>query len=99
MALPGVVQVGLAVALLVVGIAIERYARTDRKLRALPWWLQLLVAGVAISPLLFGHDAVPDLVVGDTVVLLAVSLVLWLGLPFLLSRVVATTPPESRATC
>ena len=99
MALPGSVQVGLAVALVLAGIAVERRLHADRRLRALPWWLQMLVGGVAVSPLLFGHDVVPDTAVGDTVVLMAVSFALWLGLPVLLARVATTASPESDATC
>ena len=100
MALPAVVQIALVVVVFVVAFAVARYARVDPMLQSLPAWLQLVVAGVAMSP--FGAlfaGLLSTAVVDDSVVALVASLALWIVLPVVLVRLVGGARPTSTGAC
>jgi hypothetical protein len=100
MALPTALQLAVVVALFAVAALFASALDLDRRLRALPLWLRALVVATAATPLFFlDRDVFPDVLVDDSVVALAVFLALWIALPVLLSRVVATEPPESGSAC
>lgn len=85
MNLAGFANIGAIVAIFVVGFAVERRIRYATKLEILPWYLQLLVGGLAISPITFFQEQLAVGPIDGLVVSFAVSVVLWIALPAILS--------------
>ncbi|MFB6227083.1 MAG: hypothetical protein ABEH88_00595 [Halobacteriales archaeon] len=88
MSLAALANLGVIVGIFVVGFAVERRVRSDAKLEILPWYLQLLVGGLAISPITFFEDRLAVGPVDGLVVSFAVSIALWIALPAVLSQLV-----------
>jgi hypothetical protein len=88
MSLAGFANLGAIVAIFVVGFAVERRVRYAAKLEILPWYLQLLVGGLAISPITLFEEQLAVGPINGLVVSFAVSVGLWIGLPAVLSRLV-----------
>jgi hypothetical protein len=76
------------VAALVVGFALERRLGSDATLEALPWYLQLLVGGLGIAPIVYFEDQLAVGPIDGLVVAFAISAVIWIALPALLSQLV-----------
>jgi drug/metabolite transporter (DMT)-like permease len=94
-----IASLAVFVAALAVGFAVERRVGSDAKLETLPWYLQLLVGGLAITPILHFEDR---LTVGPSdglVVAFAVSLVLWIVLPVVLSQLVNHDGTAASSEC
>jgi hypothetical protein len=88
MSLAGFANLGAIVAIFVVGFAVERRVRFGAKLEILPWYLQLFVGGLAISPITFFEEQLAVGPVDGLVVSFAVSIALWIALPAVLSGLV-----------
>ncbi|MDB2264767.1 hypothetical protein PN419_09430 [Halorubrum ezzemoulense] len=81
-------SIAVFVAVLAAGFAIERRLGDHATLEALPWYLQLLVGGVAITPLVHFEDRLAVGPIDGLVVAFAVSAACWIALPALLSQLV-----------
>ena len=98
---PALVEIGIVVLAFVVAFALDRrYVGADRKLRALPGWVQILVAGLAMSPFLAHTEGLlPATVVDDTTLMIVLMFALWIALPAVAFRLLDPDPTEARATC
>jgi hypothetical protein len=96
MSFAGLATVGASVAIFLVGFAVDRWVRSGEKLQMLPWYLQLLVGGLAISPITFLDEQLAVGPVDGLVVSFAVSIALWIALPAVLSGLV--DPDETVAS-
>jgi hypothetical protein len=83
-----IANMAVFVAVIVAGFAVERRVRSDAKLETLPWYLQLLVGGLAISPIVHFEDQLAFGPIDGLVVSFVVSVVFWIGLPAVLSQLV-----------
>jgi hypothetical protein len=83
-----IASLAVFVAALVVGFAVERRVGSDAKLELLPWYLQLLVGGVAITPILHFEEQLTVGPIDGLVVAFAISGACWIALPVVLSRLV-----------
>lgn len=98
--LPALVQMAVLVAAFVVALAIDRRVHADATRRALPQSLELLVAFLAMLPLVaLSAGIVPETAVDDTVLAVVVSFALWIALPLAFSRLVGTTERDPRGGC
>jgi hypothetical protein len=88
MSLAGFANLGAIVAIFVVGFAVERRVRFAAELETLPWYHQLFVGGLAISPITFFEEQLAVGPVDGLIVSFAVSVGLWIVLPAVLSRLV-----------
>lgn len=82
-------SIAVFVAALVVGFALERLLGSGATLEALPWYLQLLVGGLAITPIVHFEDQLTVGPIDGLVVAFAISAVCWIALPAILSQLVA----------
>lgn len=73
-----------------VGLAVESYAGVDETRRSLPARARTAVGAVSLGGAWLGYflDLMPAVLVDASVVALAVSVGLWLGLPVVVSRFV-----------
>ncbi|MFT4891928.1 MAG: hypothetical protein ACI9YT_002865 [Halobacteriales archaeon] len=88
MSLPPSVEAGLIIGIVLVGLAVEAFSEVGQARNSLPSWQRTAIAALAIGvvwyALFFG--LFPPMPIGDTVVAVALTAVLWLGLPFLFVR-------------
>jgi hypothetical protein len=100
MSLPAPVQFAILGGIVLIEFISAKYTHVDAKLRALPIWFQLLVGGVAVSPLFtLNQGFVLEGVLDPDIVAIAISLTLWLVLPLLLYRAVETEPWRQNSDC
>jgi hypothetical protein len=98
---PALVELGIVILAFVVAFTLDRrYVGADRKLRALPGWVQILVAGIAMSPFLaHTRGLLPATVVDDTVLMVVLMFALWIALPAVAFRLLDPDPAERRVAC
>jgi hypothetical protein len=87
-------QVALLAAVLFAGIALERATNTPAKWRALPTWQRIALGGTALTGpfVLYTTGYIRDGIVDGVTVALALSALLWLTLPELLTRLTGAQP-------
>jgi len=76
-----VAQLGIVIALIVVGVLAERRVMGSETLVSVPGWVQTVLAGLALAGpwFLYFQGVVPSTLVDGLVLALATSLVLWLA--------------------
>lgn len=88
MSLSPEIEVGLIIGIVLAGLAVEAFTEVQRARNSLQSWQRTAIAAVAIGvvwyALFFGWF--PPLPIDETVVAVALTAVLWLGLPFLFVR-------------
>lgn len=94
-----IASVMVFVAALVVGFAVERRVGSDAKLETLPWYFQLLVGGLAITPIVHFEDQLTVGPIDGLVVAFAISCVCWIALPVVLSQLVDHDRPAASPGC
>lgn len=83
-----IASVAVLVGALIIGFAVERRVGSDAKLEQLPWYFQLLVGGLATSPILFFEEQLTIGPIDGLVVAFAISCMCWIALPVVLSQLV-----------
>jgi drug/metabolite transporter (DMT)-like permease len=94
-----VASVAVFVAALVVGFAVERRVGSDASLETLPWYFQLLVGGLATTPILHFEERLGVGPIDGLVVAFAVSCLCWIALPVVLSRLVDHDGTAASPSC
>lgn len=94
-----IASIAVFVAALVVGFAVERRVGSDAKLKRLPWYLQLLVGGLAVTPILHFEDQLTVGPIDGLVVAFAISGVCWIGLPVVFSQLVGHDGTAASPRC
>lgn len=88
MTLSPAVETGLVIGIVIVGITIERFTEVARMRNSLPsrprWAVAILAIGVVWYALFLG--LFPPMPIDETIVAVALSAALWLGLPVLFVR-------------
>lgn len=88
MSLSPAVETGLIIGIVIAGIAIERFTEVARMRNSLPsrprWAVAILAIGVVWYALFLG--LFPPMPIDETLVAVALSVTLWLGLPVLFVR-------------
>ena len=94
-----VANIAAIVGILFIGGTIDRYVASEAKLAALPWYLQWVTGGTAISPLVYFQDRLVVGPIDGLIVAFALSIALWIGLPTLFAWVVVTDSERTHSNC
>lgn len=81
------------------GIAIDRRLRSGARLKALPWYGQLAVGGVAISPITVFADQLAVGPLYGVVVGFVVSIGCWIVLPLVGTQLLDIEPADPSPGC
>jgi hypothetical protein len=99
--LPAAVQLGIVgIAFVVAFVLDRRYVGSGRKLRTLPPWAQVVVAGLAMSPFVaLTRGLLPTTVVDDSVLMVVLLFALWIVLPAVAFELLDPDPREAGRAC
>lgn len=84
---------------LAVAFTIDKYVSPQVNLPALPRYLQLVTAGVAMVPYIYFQDRSGVGPVDEITVAFALSVILWTGLPVLFAQTVGLEKTEAHTSC
>lgn len=93
------VNIAVFLGALAAAFAIDSYVFPRAKLAVLPRYLQLITAGVAMTPYIYFQDRAGVGPIDQITVAFALSVLLWTGLPVLFAQTIDLEETEAHANC